>query len=211
MFTNHDIRSIAARFLFFNEDLDKPISILSGGEKVRLVLLLLLLENPDLLVLDEPTNHLDIETKDIIEDVFDQFSGPIIFVSHDRYFINKIGTKLLYLSNHGTMQEYKGNYYDFKENILVVKDKKQKKQKSKVKTVDETKRIKKLENDIHTLEEKISYKEIEIFKEENYLDKKKMQVLNNEIDEMKQHLEALFEQYILLQEEQEVIQNGKDD
>ena len=99
MFTHKDVRSVAARFLFIDEDVLKPISILSGGEKVRLVLLLLMLSNPDLLVLDEPTNHLDIETKDIIEDVFNEFSGPILFVSHDRYFINKICTKIVHLSD----------------------------------------------------------------------------------------------------------------
>ncbi|MDC0558929.1 ATP-binding cassette domain-containing protein, partial [Candidatus Izimaplasma bacterium] len=112
MYTNKDVRSVAARFLFYEDDLDKPISILSGGEKVRLVLCLLMLSNPDLLILDEPTNHLDIETKDIVEDVFGSFGGPIIFVSHDRYFINKIGTKLVHLSSE-EMIEFEGSYDDF--------------------------------------------------------------------------------------------------
>lgn len=210
MFTNYDVRSVAARFLFFSEDLDKPISILSGGEKVRLVLLLLMLENPDLLILDEPTNHLDIETKDIIEDVFDEFSGPIIFVSHDRYFINKIGTKLIYLSDDGTMEEFKGNYDEFRETLYTKKEKRIRSERVKNQTRNYKKEIKNLENEIHNLEEKISYKEIEIYKEENYLDKRKMIILNSEIEEMKNHLDTMFEQYILLQEEQEVIDNGKD-
>jgi ATP-binding cassette subfamily F protein 3 len=210
MFTNNDVRSVAARFLFFNDDLDKPISILSGGEKVRLVLLLLMLEEPDLLILDEPTNHLDIETKDIIEDVFDEFTGPIIFVSHDRYFINKIGTKLIYLSQNGTMKEYNGNYDEFRDALQTDKIQKISKDRAKNKIKNYEKEIRVLENDIHLLEEKISYKEIELFKEENYLDARKMKKLNSEIDELKNHLENMFDEYILLQEEQEVIQNEKD-
>lgn len=209
MFTNNDVRNVAARFLFFNEDLEKPISILSGGEKVRLVLLLLMLENPDLLVLDEPTNHLDIETKDIIEDVFDEFSGPIIFVSHDRYFINKIGTKLIYLSAKGEMHEYEGNYDEFRETLQTSKERKIRKERTTSSTKNFEKRIKNLENEIHLLEERMSYKEVELYKEENYLDKRKMDILNTEIEDMKSHLETLFDQYILLQEEQEVIEHGK--
>jgi len=211
MFTNKDVRNVAARFLFFNDDLEKPINILSGGEKVRLVLLLLMLDNPDLLILDEPTNHLDIETKDIIEDVFDEFSGPIIFVSHDRYFINKIGTKLIYLSEKGDMHEYEGNYDEFRETLQNSKESKIKKDRPTTSTTNYKKIIKNLENEIHLLEEKIGYKEIELYKEENYLDKKKMDVLNLEIDNLKSHLESMFDQYILLQEEQEVIEHGTDD
>ncbi|MFK5882955.1 MAG: ABC-F family ATP-binding cassette domain-containing protein, partial [Candidatus Izemoplasma sp.] len=116
MFTNTQVRNKAAQFLFTNDDVHKSISILSGGEKVRLVLLLLMLEDPDLLILDEPTNHLDIETKSIIEDVFNEFSGPIIFVSHDRYFINKIGSKILYMEEEQSTV-YEGTYDEYKVTI----------------------------------------------------------------------------------------------
>ena len=193
MFTNNDVRSVAARFLFFNEDLEKPISVLSGGERVRLVLLLLMLEKPELLILDEPTNHLDIETKDIVEDVFNEFSGPIIFVSHDRYFINKIGTKLVYLDSTSAT-EFTGSYDAFKEQHISSEIKKEKKPRIKTKTNKE-KDIKKLEKDIHDLEEKISLLEQDTFKEENYLDKRKINALNQEINECKTTLDELYEVY----------------
>ena len=193
-FTNNDVRSVAARFLFFNEDLDKSISILSGGERVRLVLLLLMLSNPDLLILDEPTNHLDIETKDIIEDVFSEFSGPIIFVSHDRYFINKIGTKLVYLTeNH--MEEFEGSYDEFKESHIEVSKKKEKKLKPKNKIKNKEKVIQNLEKEIHKTEDKIEHLNKELFKHENYVDKKKMDLLNAEIEELQTYLEEKYEVY----------------
>jgi ATP-binding cassette subfamily F protein 3 len=201
MFTNYDVRSVAARFLFFNEDLEKPISILSGGEKVRLVLLLLMLSEPDLLVLDEPTNHLDIETKDIIEDVFSTFSGPIIFVSHDRYFINKIGTKIVHLSTDEAI-EFEGGYDAFKEYQNSLVSSKEKKVKIRVKKVNYKKRIKELEDEIHLLEESIKAKNDDLFKQENYVDKRKMKLLNEEIIEAHNKLEDLFEEYIQLQEEE---------
>jgi len=200
MFTNKDVRSVAARFLFFDDDLLKPISILSGGEKVRLVLLLLMLSNPDLLILDEPTNHLDIETKDIIEDVFNEFSGPIIFVSHDRYFINKIGSKIVHLSLDEAI-EYEGDYESFKEHINKIDSSKPKTTKERTKVVDNTKRIKKLEDDIHHIEQLIKKKNEELFKEENYVDKRKMKKLNDEIKNYQTKLEHLFDEYYQLQED----------
>lgn len=191
-FTNKDVRSVAARFLFFNDDLDKPISILSGGERVRLVLLLLMLSDPDLLILDEPTNHLDIETKDIVEDVFSTFTGPIIFVSHDRYFINKIGTKIVYLSND-KMTQFEGSYEDFKDQYI--EDKQKKEKKVKPKKINKEKEIKKLEEEIHQLEDHIQEKEEDLYKVENYTDKRKMEVLNNEILQAKDKLDELYEVY----------------
>ena len=193
--TNKEVRHIAARFLFYNEDLDKPIHILSGGEKVRLVLLLLMLSNPDLLILDEPTNHLDIETKDIVEDVFSEFSGPIIFVSHDRYFINKIGTKLIHLNENG-YEEFNGTYDEFKEyksNQVIKNDKRQKKNKEK--KVNTTKKIQQLEAAIVQVEDKIKAKEADTFKEEFYQDIHKIRQLNEEINDLRHDLELLFEEY----------------
>lgn len=202
MFTNYDIRNIAARFLFYNEDLDKPISILSGGERVRLVLLLLMLKKPDLLILDEPTNHLDIETKDIIEDVFNEFTGPVIFVSHDRYFINRIGTKLLYL-NDGDYTLYSGSYDDFKEyqNSLIVKREKVAKQVTKPKTKNKKKMLDRIEKEIHQLEESIQKKEEDSFKEEFYTDANKLRELTIEIEEHRNKLEDLLAEYFILDEE----------
>ncbi len=195
MFTHKEVRSVAARFLFINEDVLKPISILSGGEKVRLVLLLLMLSNPDLLVLDEPTNHLDIETKDIIEDVFNEFSGPILFVSHDRYFINKICTKIVHLSDD-SMIEFEGSYDEFKEIIISkIERKKIKKVKASTKKINNDKEIKKLEKQIHSIENKIKQLESESYKEDVFMDYKKINKINTTIKELQEELTACDKHY----------------
>lgn len=202
MYTIKDVRSVAARFLFFGEDLDKPISILSGGEKVRLVLLLLMLENPDLLILDEPTNHLDIETKDIIEDVINTFSGPVIFVSHDRYFINKIATKLVHLSTSEAI-EYEGSYDDFKQqeqNKIKVKTKSK---RAKNKVINYQKELLALEEKVDNITTRIEDLKQKTFKEENYNDKKKIDNLNLEINTLEDELHNLEINYIILLEESE--------
>ncbi|MFA5290537.1 MAG: ABC-F family ATP-binding cassette domain-containing protein [Candidatus Izemoplasmatales bacterium] len=115
-FTMREVRTLLARFLFLGEDGFKDVSVLSGGEAVRIRLLLLMLEKSDFLVLDEPTNHLDIDTKSIIEDVFCEYPGPMMFVSHDRYFINKVATKILAFDN-GDWRLIEGNYEDYKAAI----------------------------------------------------------------------------------------------
>ena len=195
MYTHKEVRSAAARFLFTNDDVLKSISILSGGEKVRLVLLLLMLSNPDLLILDEPTNHLDIETKDIIEDVFNEFTGPILFVSHDRYFINKIGTKIVHLSDD-SMIEFVGSYDEFKEiNKLKIERKKQKKEKVKVKNTSNNKEIKILEKQIHSIEEKIKQLESESYQEDIFTDYRKLNIITRTIAELKEELIEIDKRY----------------
>ncbi len=195
MFSHKKVRSVAARFLFTNDDVLKPISVLSGGEKVRLVLLLLMLSNPDLLILDEPTNHLDIETKDIIEDVFNEFTGPIIFVSHDRYFINKIGTKILHLSEDN-VTEFNGTYDEFKEVIKVKLGKnKPKKGEPLKKQKNHQKEINKLEKQIHDIEEQIKLLEIASYQEENFTDFHKINKINKEIENLKEELTIIDNQY----------------
>ena len=198
-FTNKEVRSVAARFLFMNEDTLKPISVLSGGEKVRLVLLLLMLSNPDLLILDEPTNHLDIETKDIIEDVFDEFSGPIIFVSHDRYFINKIGTKIIHLSED-KVTEFEGTYEEFKELKSENSVKKSKVKKAKNIEINIEKEIKSLEKEIHKVETKIKELEAETFKSEIYTNHLKIKNVNEKINKLNEELILLEKQYYGLHE-----------
>jgi ATP-binding cassette subfamily F protein 3 len=205
MFTNKDIRSVAARFLFFNEDLDKSISILSGGEKVRLVLLLLMLENPDLLILDEPTNHLDIDTKNIIEDVFNEFNGPIIFVSHDRYFINKIGTKIVHISKND-YQEFEGDYEAFKSQNDTSKITVHKKNNTKVKKRNIIKELKELEVLIHKLEQKLLKLETEAYSEEYATDYQKLQEINEHVETTRNELheqELLYLELLDLHERSE--------
>ena len=87
-----------AAFLFYGEDVFRPISSLSGGEKGRVSLAKLMLSHANFLILDEPTNHLDIQSKEILESAMNAYTGTILYVSHDRYFINKTATRILEIS-----------------------------------------------------------------------------------------------------------------
>ncbi|MDT8717935.1 ABC-F family ATP-binding cassette domain-containing protein [Clostridium sp. 19966] len=107
-----NIRNILGRFLFSGEDVYKKIQALSGGEKARVALAKLMLKQANVLILDEPTNHLDIFSKEVLEKALTKYEGTIIFVSHDRYFINKIATKVCVLSSHG-IKTINGNYEDY--------------------------------------------------------------------------------------------------
>jgi len=102
-------RTALARFLFFGNDVFKRLGDLSGGEKVRFQLCVLMKENPNLLLLDEPTNHLDIDSMEMLEEALLDYKGTILFISHDRYFINKIAYKVIELERH-KLYEYPGNY-----------------------------------------------------------------------------------------------------
>ncbi|MDS1000673.1 ABC-F type ribosomal protection protein [Staphylococcus capitis] len=104
-----DVRAVLGRFLFVQEDVKKIINDLSGGEKARLQLALLMLQKDNVLILDEPTNHLDIDSKEMLEQALNHFEGTIIFVSHDRYFINQLANKVFDL-NHEGGQIYLGDY-----------------------------------------------------------------------------------------------------
>ena len=109
-------RSILARFLFYTNDIGKQIRIISGGEKTRLKLAILMNKDLNTLVLDEPTNHLDIESRELLEEVLSEFGGSVIIISHDRYFINKSVSKIAYL-NKGKIRTFEGNYDKFKSII----------------------------------------------------------------------------------------------
>ena len=117
MMNEKDVRSVLGRFLFTGEDVEKPVTSLSGGEKARLSLAKLMLQKSNTLILDEPTNHLDLDSKEILENALDDFPGTLIFVSHDRYFINRIATKVIDISATGTT-EYLGDYDYFIEKKL---------------------------------------------------------------------------------------------
>ncbi|MBO5277953.1 MAG: ABC-F family ATP-binding cassette domain-containing protein [Lachnospiraceae bacterium] len=107
--TNTEIRNVLAAFLFTNDDVFKRIGDLSGGERGRVSLAKLMLSESNFLILDEPTNHLDIESKEILEDALNNYTGTVLYVSHDRYFINKTATRILELTNQ-TLVNYIGNY-----------------------------------------------------------------------------------------------------
>ena len=104
-----DVRSILASFLFTAKDIDKTVGQLSGGQKARLTLTVLSLEHNNFLLMDEPTNHLDLEAKEVLEKALQDFDGTLLFVSHDRYFINQLANKIVEIKN-GNAQVYEGDY-----------------------------------------------------------------------------------------------------
>lgn len=112
-----EIRTVLGNFLFSGDDVLKIVSTLSGGEKARLALAKLMLEKANVLILDEPTNHLDLDSKEVLENALIDYPGTILFVSHDRYFINRISTKVLELSSHSST-EYLGDYDYYLEKKL---------------------------------------------------------------------------------------------
>ena len=190
---NTQIRNICAAFLFKGEDVFKTIDILSGGEKGRIVLMKLLLNKANFLILDEPTNHLDIQSKEVLEDALLDFDGTILFISHDRYFINKIATKILDMSEHG-VDEYNSNYSYHLEHLKIKSEQKET-AVSQSKIVNQADRalknkLKKVENEISSLENTIKEKEALLEEEEIINDYKKynectdtIEQLNNELEE----------------------------
>lgn len=112
--THTEVRNHLGRFLFYGDDVFKTVGTLSGGEKARVHLLKLMLEHPNFLLLDEPTNHLDIASKEIIENALSTFDGTLFVISHDRYFINRLAERVLYMDN-GEVSAFCGGYDYFLE------------------------------------------------------------------------------------------------
>jgi ATP-binding cassette subfamily F protein 3 len=107
--TNGEIRNVLAAFMFTGDEVFKLIRVLSGGEKGRVILAKIMLGGANFLILDEPTNHLDMASKDILEEALRNYDGTVLYVSHDRYFINNTATKILELTPNG-INQYLGNY-----------------------------------------------------------------------------------------------------
>lgn len=194
------IRKALGAFLFIGEDVFKQIKVLSGGEKVRLGLCKILIKNPNLLLLDEPTNHLDILGKENLEEILLKYDGSILFVSHDRYFINKLADSLLIFEKDKVVY-FNGKYQEYlneksKEIEYIEKKIKVKKKKSINETKMQKNLIKKVENEINKME--LQKKEIEeqMLKEEVYTDYKK-------INELQERLEVIEEKILLKMHEWE--------
>ena len=168
--TNTEIRNMLAAFLFTGDDVFKPIHNLSGGEKGRVSLAKLMLSEANLLILDEPTNHLDITSKEILENALNNYTGTLLYVSHDRYFINRTADRILELNSEG-LTEYLGNYDYYlekkQENTTSAGSLKISSNniKNEAAALDykaqkaEAARIKKLNNDLNKLEDKIAHTE----------------------------------------------------
>lgn len=194
--TQTEIRTILGTFLFEKDEVFKYIQDLSGGEKVRLLLVILMLAHDNFLLMDEPTNHLDLDSKEVLEQSLNSFDGTMVFVSHDRYFISKIATSLLLFEEHQVIlisKTYDEYMEENKEIELVLE--KDKKNKSRVKNIDYKKEVKKVETRIATLEDKIKEIEELQFLEENYSDFKKMEELNLRISEFSNELMERLEEW----------------
>lgn len=116
MLTNFEIRSYLAKFMFYDTDVFREISELSGGERARISLLKLMISDCNFILMDEPTNHLDIDSKEILEDAILDFEGTLLIISHDRYFLNKIASKILDMKAD-RMDLYLGNYDYYQEKL----------------------------------------------------------------------------------------------
>lgn len=203
--TNTEIRSACASFQFKGEDVFKTIDVLSGGERGRIVLMKLLLSRCNFLVLDEPTNHLDIESKEVLEDALMSFQGTILFISHDRYFINKLATKIVEMKNDHAFT-YSGNYGSYIENKSIApidKEKNvsyqlQKKNQSEIRK--QQNQIKKIEKNISDIESKISELNELLHNEGICNDYIKYNEVVKEIDENNLLLENLLIEWETLQE-----------
>jgi len=189
-----EVRSLLARFLFTEEDVFKQVDVLSGGEKVRLALCLLMLEEPDFLILDEPTNHLDIDTKNVVEDVFEDWEGPMLFISHDRYFINRVANRIFHFEPSG-VTVFDGNYDDYKteRDLRLAQAKTEKPVREKVrKTVVDPGKIEKKIDLIHA---KIEELKASLFDETVYSDPEAYQKAEEQIALLTQEEHALWEQW----------------
>lgn len=215
-----DIRTILGNFLFSGEDVLKPVSSLSGGEKARLALAKLMMQKSNLLILDEPTNHLDLSSKEILENALIDFPGTILFVSHDRYFINRVATKVLELTPKGT-QEYLGDYdyYTAKKAEMLERANLENEIKQEVTRKEQTeekrsyleekerkklerqraRKIEELEEEIMGLEEKIEALEQQLCEPEVYQDYEKLQQINEEKQKLQDLLHSCMEQWEELQ------------
>ena len=198
------IAELLEQFLFPRSTHGTLIEKLSGGEKKRLYLLKLLLEKPNVLLLDEPTNDLDIATLTVLENFLQGFAGPVITVSHDRYFLDKVSSKILAFEDGG-IREFFGNYTDYLDEKAFLAERfaiSQKTEKEKsTKVREEKKRMtyfekqewESIEADIEALEERIS--EIEAAMQENGSDFARLSQLQQELDEQNEKLLEKYERY----------------
>ena len=193
------VRNILGTFMFSGEEVFKKIKVLSGGEKVRLQLCKILRKSPNLLILDEPTNHLDIYSKEKLESLLTEYNGTVLFVSHDRYFINKVADSLLVFEND-EVTYFNGKYDEYinqKTNVVIkkdkVKEKKSNKKESKPKTTFAI--IKKLERDIDKKEKKRKELEAKLFDKEIYTNITKVNEINDMIESLTKEIDKLYDEW----------------
>jgi ATP-binding cassette, subfamily F, member 3 len=227
------LRTLLGCFLFSGDTIEKPVSVLSGGERSRLVLCKLLLSPANCLLLDEPTNHLDIRSKDILMDSLRDYEGTLVFVSHDRYFLDGLATKVLEIGNQ-TAITYLGNYEDYlikkaeiekaqavqsekpvsaatqagrEESDLLPSAPKKKVNPYRIQRVRE--QIEELEGKIHLYETRIAVLTQMLASEELYRDHQLFRTTMEEHDQLQQELSQLMGQWERLQSDLETLLNGR--
>ena len=210
-----EIRNALARFLFRGDDVFKKVSSLSGGEKSKISLLKIMLSKPNFLILDEPTNHLDIASREVLEDALLDYDGTLLVVSHDRYFINKLASRIVYLNHDGAVL-IDGNYdkyLEIKEQLnrpdAPVVEAKEKTlnsyQLEKLNKSLERKRradIKKTEEMISAYEEEISTVQAELSSDEIQSDYDRLLELTEALTQKQEKLDSLYAEWEKLQTEE---------
>ncbi len=204
------LRNTLALFLFKGDDVYKRVSLLSGGEKARLTLAKLMLSKMNLLILDEPTNHLDITSRERLEKAISEFEGTVIAVSHDRYFVNKLATRIADFGTHesGKIFVYEGDYQSFLDYKRSLRTGESKSIKTEVMTASkeqylsakrdqaeqrkQERKIKKAKEDIELLEKRIGEINLEMEGEAAF-DHVKLASLSGELDECEEKLLSLYE------------------
>lgn len=210
--TTSKLRGALASFLFTGDDVFKIINTLSGGEKCRINLLKLMLSKSNLLLLDEPTNHLDIMSREALEDALLSYDGTLMVISHDRYFLNKVINRILELNEDG-IKEFLGNYSYYQEKKInpnrfevleelsngktktQLKDEKKKKRELEKEEKTLKLKIKKIEDDISTGEEKLLSLQEELCLEEIYSNPSESERVNKEIKDLEEKIANLYEEW----------------
>jgi ATP-binding cassette subfamily F protein 3 len=222
------VRTVLGNFLFSGDDVTKLISSLSGGERSRVALAKLMLLNANFLILDEPTNHLDLLSKEVLENALDNYPGTLLFISHDRYFVNRLATRVVELSENG-VTSYLGNYDDFVEKVEEIAAEKREQEallaataKAKASTTAEVplddaqarrqadkeqkriekkrlERLAKVEARIAELEEQITALEEELCLPDVFSDHELAARKNDELQTAKTELDALMEEWTELE------------
>ena len=208
-FTQTEIRNALAVFLFKGDDVFKEIKTLSGGERARVELTKLMLKPANFLVMDEPTNHLDIESREALEKALSDYDGTMLMVSHDRYFINKLADRIIYMGSDG-IKNYIGNYDDFTAKKTADMAVVQVEEKPKNLDYQEQKRLqaekRKVLNRYNKVEELISALEKDIENLENEMMKPELSADFTKLAELSSEKDAKEEEMLLLMEEWEELQ-----
>lgn len=227
MVNEKDIRGILGRFLFSGDDVLKPVSSLSGGEKARVALAKLMMQKANVLLLDEPTNHLDLDSKEVLENALLDYPGTILFVSHDRYFMNRLSTKVVELMKEGTT-EYLGDYDYYVEKKLETEELKALEEAENPSVINKpetaastsqidkeakklerqlTRQLEDVEQDMEKLDLQIAETEEQFTDPEIFQDHERLLPLQQQLEELKGQHEETMALWLELQEKLEQISN----